>query len=70
MGAPVITVQFNSGNGWLAEKPAVSKAHVRLSSSAPAKSVAIAPEVILAVKKLVARLGARPLRTLIDPFAK
>jgi hypothetical protein len=51
----------------VAKKPATGKPQVQ--SATPAKTD-IPLEDILSVKDLVGRLGAEPLRTLIDAFAK
>jgi hypothetical protein len=55
----------------LAKKPASGKPQVaQPSSAAPTKRAGNPLEDILTVKNLVGRLGAEPLRTLIDVFAK
>jgi hypothetical protein len=54
-----------------APKPAVQPAAVSTSPArSSGKAGGIPLEDILAVKELVGRLGARPLHTLIDAFAK
>jgi hypothetical protein len=55
-----------------APKPAVqpAAASTSLAKSSGGKAGGIPLEDILAVKELVGRLGARPLHTLIDAFAK
>ena len=55
-----------------APKPQVQPAAASTSPPKPTggKAGGIALEDILAVKELVGRLGARPLHTLIDAFAK
>jgi hypothetical protein len=51
-------------------KSIAKKPQVQPSTAAPAKRAGIPLEDMLAIKDLVGRLGAKPVWTLIDAFAK